>query len=65
MNHDEKHYAWRLAGVLNEAARHRHLPTDPWAQGLGTVAFDVELCDADDLPAGYIARVVISVASDG
>lgn len=53
-------YAFQLATTMSVAARRRHETSDPWAQGHGVMAFDVELCK-DDLPVGYVARVVVSV----
>jgi hypothetical protein len=35
--------------------------TEPWQQSAGVVAFDIELCDRDDLSSGFSARVVVSV----
>lgn len=55
-------HACRLAATLRRAAVHRHNVHDAaWSPGFGQCAFDVELCDGDDLPSGLTARVIVSV----
>jgi hypothetical protein len=55
-------HADRLARTLAIAARHRHVVSaEPWFTAPGRYAFDVALCDRDDLPAGLTARVVVTV----
>ena len=60
MSTEANAYAFHLATTLSAAARRRHETSDPWERGRGVMAFDVELCK-DDLPVGYVARVVVSV----
>ncbi len=63
MADSESHYADQLARALAGAARHLHVvPAEPWFTAPGRYAFDVELFDRDDLPAGLIARVVVTVS---
>jgi hypothetical protein len=60
---DKNLYAERLAHVLHSAAQHGHVvPDEPWRREPGSYAFDVELCDADDLRSGFVARVVVTVS---
>lgn len=59
---NESDYAWTLAQALRRADTHRHVPGEVWDRGRCSAAFDVELCDAEGLPAGFIARVIVTVS---
>jgi hypothetical protein len=58
-------YARRLAAAFRDAAQRRHVvDKDPWVSGDDATAaatFEVAICDGDDLPTGYVARVTIVV----